>query len=140
MVKEKKEKPDWYRSDYRGSWDWNTNMYKVAHEKRLRCPYCGKEMHFASPIFYEYRSSDWYWFCEECALQLPNKGNFTEEELDAARIRYRLSLEKEMKEAKAKYERTKNLYNAYGRYFTPEEKRKRLIETIEKHKPLGDVE
>lgn len=129
----KRKRPNWYSSHYRGYYDYKTGKKIIKHRKPLRCPYCGKEMNFDTPIFYESHQSDWYWYCTECGLRLPNESNFPKERLDEIRKKYREYLEKEMQEAKVKFERVKKLYNSYSRYFTPEEKRERLIETIEEH-------
>jgi len=127
-------RPDWYQSNYRGHWDWTSNKFIVDHKEPLRCPYCGNEMGFATPIFYEYKpSSDWYWACHVCGLTLPNRNSFSEGDLDRARKKHRKNLEEKMREAKEKYEETKKLYENYGKNFTAEEKRRVLIETIEEH-------
>lgn len=132
--------PSWYRSRYRGYKDFDTDKFVVTHDKPLRCPYCGKEMGFATPIFYEYHTSDWYWYCTECNLQIGNVSEVSEKDLDKMRRAYRERLGRDMQESKMRYESLKNLYNAYGKYFTPEEKRDRLIETIEEHKPTESIE
>jgi len=139
----KTKEKNWHRSSYRGYWDWKSNKFKVTHRKPLRCPYCGKEMVFVSPIFYEYKSSrDWFWCCQECGLELPNSSEFSKDFLDHARKEHRKRLEKTMKRAKNEFEEAKKLYEAYGKYFTKREKRDRLIESIEEHgkeKPRCDT-
>lgn len=136
----KKKEPAWYASNYRQKWDFKKGKDIVLHKKPLRCPYCGGRMKFANPKFYEYSPErDWFWFCPECGLKLPNKNKFTKKELDRARKGYRRSLSRDMKEAKEWFERVKKLYNSFGRYFTPEEKRNSLIEAIEAHKPKGRI-
>ena len=92
-------------------------------------------MDFATPHFYESHQSDYYWFCTECALKLPNRWDFSKEDLDLARKRWRSQLSKDMESHKERYKTLKKLYNAYGRYYTPEEKRDLLIESIEEHEP-----
>lgn len=131
----KKEIPNWHSSHYRGEWDTNTGKMVIKNEKPIRCPYCGKEMDFATPHFYESHQSDYYWFCIDCGLRLGNKWDFSKEDLDRARKRWRKHLQTEMNVSKSTYERLKKLYNAYGRYYTPEEKRDLLIESIEEHEP-----
>lgn len=132
--RKEQERPNWYSSHYRGEWDFDNNKQIIHNKKPLRCPYCGHDMDFASPIFYQYKQSDWYWFCPECGLRLPNSWGFKKEDLDKARKRWRKHLLDEMNKAEERYKGLKNLYKKYGLYFTPEEKRERLIETIEEHK------
>lgn len=132
--------PNWHHSNYRGYRDWDTDKYVVLHDTPVRCPYCGKEMGFASPIFYEYHTSDWYWYCSECGMKLPNDREFPKDKLDKARKNWRKHLKEEMDEAKGRYQGLKKLYEAYGRYYTPEEKRERLIETIEEHETTKPIE
>jgi len=64
-------------------------------------------------------------------MSLPNQLDFRPEFLEGARKNYRKHLKNEMENTKGKFDRLKNLYNQYGVYFTKEEKRDRLIETIE---------
>lgn len=138
--KKKQERPDWYSSSYRGYYDFDKGKVIITHKKPLRCPYCGFTMNFASPIFYQYSKNSWYWFCMKCNMRLPNKASFSKRKLDSARKRWREHLKTEMKEAKEKYLRLKNLYNQYGRYYTPKEKRERLIESIEEQVPTSSIE
>lgn len=142
MKKEKKEeRPDWYSSDYRGRYDFDKGKTIVRHKKPLRCPYCGHIMNFASPVFYEYSPHrDWYWFCMNCGLRLPNKEDFSKDDLAKARKHWRNYLKKEMNVAKAKYLKLKNLYNQFGQYFTPKEKRETLVEAIEEQEPQKSLE
>jgi len=130
----KKKKPTWYASSYRGTWNWKRNKADVLHKKPLRCPYCGKVMNFYTPSFYGSNSSDWYWECPVCLLSMPNKREFSEEELDNTRQKRRKTLEEQMKGAKMKFKRLKKIYECYGKHFTAKEKRDRLIETIEEFK------
>jgi len=134
MKRENKKSPSWYASNYRGSWDWEKNKRNVLHEKPLRCPYCGKTLEFYTQSYYGSHSSDWYWECAVCHLRLPNRREFPEEELTRIRKHYRESLEKQMKEFKKKYKVLREIYDFYGKYFTPKEKRDRLIEAIEEFK------
>lgn len=126
------KRPDWYSSEYRSKWDWETNKSIVLHEKPLRCPYCGYDMNFVTWSGYEVHSSDWYWVCRECNLRLPNRKEFSQSFLDMARMGYREQLQKKLVETKSKLKNLRNLYKKYGSHFTPEEKTKYLVETIEK--------
>lgn len=136
-----KERPSWYASNYRGGYNWKSNKPEIYHKAPIRCPYCGFTMDFCHWFGYEVRSRGWYWQCPKCFLRLPNLRDFEKKRLDQARRRYRKQLQESMEKAREKYKRLKNLYNQYGRYFTPEEKRNRLIETIEEQKPEAeDVE
>lgn len=136
----KKDKPGWHSSKWRGEYSLEKKKFITYHEKPLRCPFCGHEMIFCLFFGYEIHSSDWFWECPICGLRMPNKKDFSVSELSSARKKWRKHLEKGMKEAKEKYQRLQKLYKSYGRYFTSEEKRDRLIETIEKHNPKKSLE
>lgn len=134
------KRPDWHTSDYYSKYNYETKKEEILHDFPPRCPFCGNEMSFILVTGYETHSSDSYWICPSCSLTIGNRSDFSEEYLTKARKRWRQELERIMNESKERYERTKKLYNQYGRYFTAEEKRDRLIETIEEHKPEREIE
>jgi len=127
------KKPSWYFSRWRGKYNWKTHKWEVKHETPLRCPYCGSKMSFKVFSSYQAHSSDWYWLCPLCFLRLPNKADFNEEELTKARKKWRKKLKEKIKKLEAELSLYLKLYKCYGKYFTPEEKRDRLIETIEEN-------
>ena len=128
-----KERPSWYGSRYRGSYDYDTEKRIILHKKPLRCPYCGTVMTFNIVTGYETHASDSYWICGTCYLRWGNKKEFSKAHLDNIRHHWRETLLKGMKESKDRYYHRKKQYETYGVNFTPKEKKERLLETIESH-------
>lgn len=132
-----------------GSLSWHSSAYYKAHYnsktkkelKPLRCPYCGSEMSFSNEIIYGGSPrTDWYWFCPTCRLTLPNLENFEKKFLITVSKKWRETLKRRLKKIRNEYFETKKLYIAFGKNFTPEEKRERLIEKIEEHTPEEPLE
>jgi len=78
--------------------DWEMSAYK----KPMKCPFCGFDMTFNHPIFYEYRTSDWYWICHQCGFALPNESKFNGMRMKKAIQKYEEELTQIWKESKAK--------------------------------------
>lgn len=129
----KEKSPTWYASRYRGEFDYKTLKIIIHNTKPLRCPYCGTTMNFTVFDGYEVKSSDWYWQCLICHLQLGNRHEFSKEFLSGARKHWRKHLLKEMTGSKERYYLLKEQYETYGINFTPKEKGEVLVETIEQH-------
>jgi len=110
---------------------YESSKYYQENKKVLTCPFCGSEMYFFAPIYYEYSPrSDWFWECRECGLRLRND-SFSENFLTQIRKEYKKNLKKELKETEEKRGILKERLSKWGKFMSEKEKVKLLAEKLE---------
>lgn len=103
--------------------------YFKKHKRALRCPFCGLKMDFT--YFYAYDSKASSWVCFECGCSLPDKPDYSEEELKVARMKLKRMIKEEIEKYEDCLQELRRRLQMWGKHMSEKEKVKLLAETLE---------